>query len=296
METLNLGQVQALYSGATSPTNTALIWYDTVNLVQKFYTGISWEVLGNRGLLKDDGTFIVASAGHLTFNNSGAVPSIADVFILKVPSTVSNTVYIAINAEPELELLDTQNNNIFSLDSGVSYMIMRVDDLRDISSSESYSTNDINDVYILIGQVSDDRRKIENTISVDVLDFEVNRLIKYFTLPRLIENLICSFKITESINTFMSEWSATLHIFSKIVTPIQVDNFQNYGFSIANTSYKWNGHNRINDEFISNITPMNINSNMDYTFVWLKANFESDRADLGKFDLKIEFRYPSKEQ
>lgn len=297
METLNLGQVQALYSGATAPTNTSLIWYDTVNLVQKFYNGTSWEVLGNRGLLKDDGTFIVASPGHLTFDDSGSVPSIADVFILKVPSTVSNTVYIAINGEPELELLDTQNNNISSLVSGISYMIMRIDDLRDISSSESYSTSDISDVYVLVGQVSTDRRKIEHTIStIDIIDFDTIRLQKFFTLPRLLENL----KITSIINTTIytpsdKNLEAILHIFSDVISATQVDSFTNHGFKIDCNNYIWDGRNKSGDEFISTNQPMSFR-NKDYTFVWLNASAVSKIGDVGEFDLKVEFSYPSKEQ
>lgn len=41
MNTKNLGQIAAIVFRATAPTNTKLIWYDTVNLVHKVYDGNS---------------------------------------------------------------------------------------------------------------------------------------------------------------------------------------------------------------------------------------------------------------
>lgn len=45
-ETQNLGLVKAIHSGATPPTNTAMIWYDTINFVHKYWNGAAWTLLG----------------------------------------------------------------------------------------------------------------------------------------------------------------------------------------------------------------------------------------------------------
>jgi hypothetical protein len=294
-KTVNLGQIQAVSVGASAPTNTNLIWYDTNTGLQKFYDGSNWVPIGNRGQLKDDGTFTVVTGGHLTFNNSGSVPTISDVFIIKAPSTIAATVYIAINGETELELIDTKGNNISSLTSGVSYMIMKIDDVRDISSSESYSESQINDVYVLVGQVSTDRRKIENTISVDVDEFTSVRLHKYFTIPRLYDNLSFKTKITTDINTASSnKIKIALHIFSEIIGQVQIDRFPVFTEIIQNASGLWNGNNRKDDEFICTYHPVRF-KNKDYTYVWLNPS-DVTRGDSGAFDFTIEFRYPSKEQ
>jgi hypothetical protein len=233
------------------------------------------------------------SATELSFSNGGAVPVKGDVFLLKATGTIGGgNLSIKINGESYIELIDAAGVNVSSLNSGTSYMIMKIDDFREWRNS--VLTGDV--VYVLVGYINAARTKCLNQYLVSISDFtSISVDHKIFVLPVSCENIFLDTIILQSFDTSKD---VTLLLFSSSVDLVD------YTYAVAGAYYgeenfifsnksKEKGVRDISDRSQNQITKLSF-SKVSYTFLRLISNTTYSVSDTGVATIDLSFEYPPK--